>query len=96
VARVAEGAVAAKAAPVIVAVAGVRRKGDAKCLQGMWALQLHFTNTGEHMEYLMILAAISFGGWWLYKSGKRDGSRKGFGAGRRAHRCAHRRNKRRR
>ena len=33
------------------------------------------------MENLVILAAIGFGGWWLYKSGKRDGSRKGFGAG---------------
>jgi hypothetical protein len=34
------------------------------------------------MDSLAILAAIAFGGWWLYKSGKRDGSRKGFGAGR--------------
>jgi hypothetical protein len=62
----------------------------------MWSLQLHFMNTGEHMEYLMILAAISFGGWWLYKSGKRDGSRKGFGAGRASARSRRSRNRHRR
>lgn len=34
------------------------------------------------MDNLVILAAIAFGGWWLYKFGKRDGSQKGFHAGR--------------
>jgi len=44
------------------------------------------------MEILAILVAIAFGGWWLYKSGKREGSRKGFGAGRaRTRRQRHRR-----
>lgn len=51
---------------------------------------------GGQMENLVILAAIGFGGWWLYKSGKRDGSRKAFGAGRRAGRQRHLRRSRNR
>ena len=34
------------------------------------------------MENLVILAVIGCGGWWLFKAGKKEGSRKGFGAGR--------------
>jgi hypothetical protein len=38
------------------------------------------------MEILAVLAALGVAGWWLYRSGKRVGSRKGFGAGRRRRR----------
>ena len=34
------------------------------------------------MENLVMLATVAFGGWWLYKSGKRLGSRKGYNVGR--------------
>jgi len=44
------------------------------------------------MDSLAILAVIGFGGWWLYKYGKQEGSRKGFSAGRaRVRRQRHRR-----
>ncbi len=58
--------------------------------------RLKTKNGGGYMDILVILAAIGFGGWWLYKSGKRDGSRKGFGAGRRARGRRHSRHRRRR
>ena len=34
------------------------------------------------MEGLIILASLGVAGWWLYKTGKRLGSRKGYGVGR--------------
>jgi hypothetical protein len=43
------------------------------------------------MEYLIVLLALAFVGWWLFHAGKRLGSRQGFGAGR----ARRRRNKRR-
>ncbi len=48
------------------------------------------------MENLVILAVIAFGGWWLYKFGKRDGSKKGFHAGRARTRTRRHRHRRRR
>jgi hypothetical protein len=34
------------------------------------------------METLILLAILAGGGYWLYKAGKRTGSRKGYHAGR--------------
>lgn len=39
-------------------------------------------NRGEDMEYIVVLLALVFAGWWLFQAGKRLGSRKGYGAGR--------------
>ncbi len=36
---------------------------------------------GEDMGELIVLAALVGVGYWLYKSGKRIGSRKGFNVG---------------
>lgn len=38
---------------------------------------------GDEVEILAILGALAIAGWWLYRAGKRLGSRKGFGAARR-------------
>lgn len=45
------------------------------------------------MESLFGIAVLAALGWWVYKRGKRIGSRKGFNAGRHRHR--HRRRRRR-
>ena len=34
------------------------------------------------MEGLIVLGLLAFGGWCLYRSGKREGSRKGYSVGR--------------
>ena len=34
------------------------------------------------MEGLIVLGMLAFVGYWLYRAGKREGSRKGFGVGR--------------
>ena len=41
------------------------------------------------MDGLIVLGILLFAGCWLYRSGKREGSRKGYGVGR-----AHRRRRR--
>jgi hypothetical protein len=93
VARAAARAVAAGVVPAIAAVAGVGENGSG--LASMHYLIRDGINkqhdNGIKMDTLVILAAIGFGGWWLYRSGKRYGSRKGFAAGRRAHRRRKRR-----
>jgi len=37
---------------------------------------------GGHMETLFGLAVLAALAWWIYKSGKRVGSRKGYNVGR--------------
>jgi hypothetical protein len=34
------------------------------------------------METLILLGILAYGGWWLYRAGKRIGSVKGFHVGR--------------
>ena len=34
------------------------------------------------MEILIVLAVLAAFAWWIYRSGKRIGSRKGYNAGR--------------
>ena len=34
------------------------------------------------MEYIVVVLLLALAGWWLYRAGKRRGSRQGYSAGR--------------
>ena len=44
------------------------------------------------MEQVVIFVALAFAGWWLFRTGKRLGSRKGYGVGRFQRKSGRRRN----